>query len=103
MQISAEPAESEGGRTAFIVALALLGVAVVAIVIALFLRREPDYALVLATPQDCLRAFDDAKCRRIVALAMEVHASTAPRFDDQNVCAMQFGGACTAIALLSTT
>ena len=96
--------DDEGPNYAFIVIVALLIVSAIAIVTAVIMRREPDYALVLATPQDCLRAFDDTKCRAIVAKAMEVHASTAPRFADQRVCEMQFGaGNCTPAAGFGTT
>jgi len=102
MQTHTAQPESEERSYATIVVGALLAVAFVAIVVAVIMRREPDYALVLATPQDCLRAFDDAKCRAIVARATEVHASTAPRFDDQSLCEMQFG-TCTSVTLLNAS
>jgi uncharacterized protein YgiB involved in biofilm formation len=104
MQTHTAPTEPKERNIAYIVVGALLAIIFVAIVVAVFMRREPDYALVLATPQDCLRAFDDTKCRAIVARAMEVHAASAPRFDDGNVCEMQFGaGGCTPVALLNAS
>lgn len=94
--------ESEGRNYTFIAVVAVLLIAVVAILAALITRREPDFALVLATPQDCLRAFDDTKCREVVARAVAIHAATAPHFSDARVCEMEFG-ACTPIAALNTT
>ena len=103
MKTTAAP-EAEGRSYASIVLLTLLVVGFVAIVVAVVMRREPDFALVLATPQDCLRSFDETKCRDIVSRASEIHAATAPRFDDPQVCAMQFGpGACTSVALLNAS
>ncbi|MBI1211125.1 MAG: DUF1190 domain-containing protein [Alphaproteobacteria bacterium] len=94
--------QDEERSYAFIVVIALLIAAFVAIVVALIMRRDTDYALVLATPQDCLRAFDETKCRAIVARAMEIQASTGPRFDDQRVCEMQYGfGNCMPATVLN--
>ena len=104
MQTHAAPAEPKERNIAYIIVGALLAIVFVAIVVAVFMRREPDYALVLATPQDCLRAFDDTKCRAIVARAMEVHAASAPRFDDERLCQMQYGaGGCTPVAVLNAS
>jgi uncharacterized protein YgiB involved in biofilm formation len=102
MNTQPEARDDDEHNYAFYVVGVLLIVAVAAIVIALLVRREPDYALVLATPQDCLRAFDDTKCRAIVAHAMDIHAATAPRFDDQRICEMQYGaGNCTPVSMLN--
>lgn len=86
---AAEDREERNYASYVIVALLLAVVA--AIGIGVMMQRDPDYALVLATPQDCLRAFDDAKCRAIVAQAMEVHAATAPHATDLATCEMQYG------------
>lgn len=67
-------------------------VAVAAVVVFAALRhRGPDSALVLATDQDCLRAFDKDACGQIVSNALVIHARTAPSFQSQRVCEMSFG------------
>ena len=94
--------DARGGNIGLIVLVVLLVSAFVAIVAGVVLRREPDFALVLATPQDCLRAFDDAKCREIVSRALAVHAESAPRFGDQRICELDYGdGGCTQVSLMN--
>ena len=102
MQTHASSPEREERSYALIAVVAVLLIAVVAIVTALIVRREPDFALILATPQDCLRAFDDTKCREIVARAVTIHAATAPRFNDAGLCEMEYG-ACTPVVVLNAT
>ncbi len=70
---------------------ALLVAGVIAIVAGVFWYRGPDSALVLATRNDCLRSFDDATCRDIVARAFKIHAQTAPRFATSELCQLSYG------------
>jgi uncharacterized protein YgiB involved in biofilm formation len=74
-------------------------VVVAAIVVFAALRhRGPDTALVLATDQDCLRAFDKEACEQIVSNALAIHARTAPSFHTQRVCELSFGeGGCRQV------
>ena len=55
-------------------------IALTVLVIAGFLlfRKEEDFARVMATPQDCLRAFDDAACRKLMKQALAIHYRRAP-------------------------
>ena len=95
------PPDNEERSWGLIVFVGLLVVAVVAIIAALIFRREPDFALVFAAPQDCLRAYDDTKCREIVARAVAIHATSAPRYGDQRICELDYGeGACTPVAAM---
>jgi uncharacterized protein YgiB involved in biofilm formation len=104
MKTPSAPPRAEERSYASIVLISLIVIAFVAIVVAVVVRREPDYALVLATPQDCLRAFDDAKCRDIVARAMAIHTATAPRYATQELCALEFGAdGCTSFTSLNDT
>lgn len=75
-----------------------VSIAVLAIVAALMLQRRPDFAVVLATPQDCLRAFDDATCREIVQSALRTHYRMAPQYAEEATCELAFGhGGCIEI------
>ncbi len=89
------------GVTAFVV---VLGLAVVSIAVGVFVHRDGDFALVLATTQDCRRAFDDAQCGAIVANAIAIHTSSAPRYGEERVCEMTHGqGACSPVKLFNAT
>jgi uncharacterized protein YgiB involved in biofilm formation len=80
------------GLAVFVIVLVVVAFAVLA---GALWHREPDTALVLATRQDCLRAFDAKQCRAIVDAALEIHARTAPRFLSRSTCELSFGsGAC---------
>jgi uncharacterized protein YgiB involved in biofilm formation len=80
------------GLAIFVIVLVVAAVAAVA---AALMYRAPDTALVLATRHDCLRAFDDTRCRTLVGKAMTIHARTAPRFFAQRTCELDFGvGTC---------
>ncbi len=95
------PPEVEERSWGLIAFVALLVVGVVAIVAALIFRSEPDFALVFAAPQDCLRAYSDAKCREIVARAVAIHGTSAPRYGDQRICELDYGeGECTPVAAM---
>lgn len=63
----------------------------VAIVVMLAFRETPRFAVVLATPQDCLRAFDDQTCRKVVNRALDVHYRVAPQYTEAATCALAFG------------
>jgi hypothetical protein len=83
------------GVVAFV---AVLAVAAAAVVFFALSRKVPDTALVIATEQDCLRAFDKATCDDIVTAAMTVHGRTAPRFFDAELCELSYGaGGCRAV------
>jgi len=84
--------------------VAVLCGTVVAIAAGVLAQREPDFALVLATTQDCRRAFDEDHCRAIVANALGIHTSSAPRYSEKRVCEMNHGAnACAPVTLLNTT
>lgn len=83
---------------------AVLCAAVVAIAAGVLVRRDPDFALVLATAQDCRRAFDEDKCGAIVANAIAVHTSSAPRYGEQRVCELSHGqDACSPVKVFNAT
>lgn len=83
------------GIAAFVAVLTLVTVSVV---VGAFRHRANDTVLVLATQTDCLRAFDEEKCRAIVAAAMKIHAQSAPRFMSRQSCELAFGaGRCRAV------
>lgn len=74
------------------------GIALTVVVIAgvLLLRKEETFARVIATPQDCLRAFDDATCRQLLKQALDIHYRRAPQYRELQTCEMMLGsGACT--------
>ena len=74
------------------------GIALTVLVIAGFLlfRKEENFARVMATPQDCLRAFDDATCRELLKRALDIHYRRAPQYRELQTCEMMLGaGACT--------
>jgi uncharacterized protein YgiB involved in biofilm formation len=74
------------------------GITVTVLVIAgfLLLRKEQNFARVIATPQDCLRAFDDATCRELLKQALDIHYRRAPQYRELQTCEMMLGaGACT--------
>ena len=84
--------------------IALLVAALAAIGWGVLARSAPDYALVLATTQDCARAFNDKKCVAIVADAIAIHTNSAPRYAEKRVCELNHGaGGCTSVTLLNTT
>lgn len=79
--------------------MGFVGLAALAIGAALVLRPAKNFALVLATPQDCLRAFDDETCRKIVKQAMTIHVKRAPKYRELQTCEMMLGdGACVRAA-----
>jgi uncharacterized protein YgiB involved in biofilm formation len=74
------------------------------IVVGALLHRAPDNVLVLATRKDCLRAFDNGTCERIVDAALKIHVKSAPRFFERETCELSFGeGRCRAIAQVPST
>lgn len=74
------------------------------IVWGVFLRPAADYAMVLATAQDCKRAFSEEQCFAIVANAVAIHTNSAPRYPDRRICEMSHGaGSCGPVKLLNTT
>jgi len=78
--------------------------AVVALGAGVLTHRGRDTALVIATTEDCRRAFSQTACESIIANAMALHAGSAPRYRDERVCEMDFGeGGCSPVALLNTT
>lgn len=88
--------DADDVKVAVFVACLVIGAAVV--LFAALRHRAPDTALVLATDQDCLRAFDAAACEKIVASAFAIHARTAPSFYSAQLCEMNFGaGGCRAV------
>jgi hypothetical protein len=84
---------------------ALLVASTVAIGIGIWFHKPGDTALILVRPQDCLRAFDDTACRKLVAMATSLHNQSSPRFNDQVMCELEYGNdACTEIRVgLGTT
>ena len=83
---------------------ALLCLVLGAIVWGVFLRPAADYALVLATAQDCKRAFSEEQCFAIVASAVAIHTNSAPRYPDRRICEMSHGaGNCAPVKMLNTT
>lgn len=97
-------AKRRSGGHGLIAFVAILVLAVVGIAAGVTWHRDGDYALVVATTQDCRRAFDDATCRAIVDRATAIHAGSAPRFADQRVCELTYGyGGCTTVAVLNTS
>jgi len=93
-----------GGGIGVFVFVALLCGAVAAIGAGVVMHRGPDTAFVIATTQDCRRAFDEAKCQAIAASALAVHANSAPRYAQERVCELNFGlGACTSVSVLNMT
>ena len=73
-----------------------IALTVLVIVGVLLLRKEENYARVIATPQDCLRAFDDATCRKLLKVALDIHYRRAPQYRELQTCEMMLGaGACT--------
>ncbi|MEQ1865304.1 MAG: DUF1190 domain-containing protein [Micropepsaceae bacterium] len=94
----------ETSSTGVIAFVSVLGLAIVAIGAGVFFQRDADFALVLATAQDCRRAFDDDKCGAIVANAIAIHTSSAPRYGEERVCEMTHGqGACSPVKLFNAT
>ena len=89
--MSEDPSEGRGLNIATKILCALLVAGVVALAAAVFWYRGPDSALVLATRNDCLRSFDDATCRDIVARAFKIHAQNAPRFATSELCQLSYG------------
>lgn len=82
----------------------LLCASVIAIAAGVFVHRDSDFALVLATAQDCRRAFDEDKCGAIVANAIAIHTSSAPRYGEERVCELSHGaGACSPVKLFNST
>ncbi len=74
------------------------GIALTVLVIVglLLLRKDENFARVIATPQDCLRAFDDATCRKLLKQALDIHYRRAPQYRELQTCEMMLGsGACT--------
>lgn len=74
------------------------GIALTVLVIVgfLLLRKEENFARVIATPQDCLRAFDDATCRKLMKQALDIHYRRAPQYRELQTCEMMLGsGACS--------
>jgi len=87
-----------------VVFVAVLCGAVVAIGAGLLTHRAPDTALVMATTEDCRRAFSETTCEAIIANAIAVHAGSAPRYRERQVCELDFGdGGCAPVALLNMT
>lgn len=75
---------------------AVIALTVLVIAGFLFLRKEEDFARVMATPQDCLRAFDDSTCRKLLKQALDIHYRRAPQYRELQTCEMMLGaGACT--------
>ena len=94
----------ETSNTGVIAFVSVLGLAFVAIGAGVFFHRDRDFALVLATTQDCRRAFDEGKCGEIVANAIAIHTSSAPRYGEERVCEMTHGeGACSPVKLFNAT
>jgi uncharacterized protein YgiB involved in biofilm formation len=89
---NAKPADKADARdyglAVFLMLLAAIGIVVTA---AAFWHRDPDTALVLATPHDCRRAFDVEQCAAIVHAALDIHARTAPGFNERSTCELSFG------------
>jgi len=78
--------------------LAGLTFCVIILLFTVITYTKPDFALVLATPQDCLRTSDAASCRAVVENALKIHARFAPRFADPTLCELQFGqGECREV------
>lgn len=93
-----------GGSVAVGAFVAVLAGALAAIAAGVIMHRPSDTALVIATTQDCRRAFSEEKCNAIMAQAMAIHASSAPRYTDAGLCELNFGvGGCAPISLLNTT
>jgi hypothetical protein len=80
--------KAQGLVTVFVSCLVL---SLAVLVAALVSNPKRDSALVLGTPQDCLRVSNAKQCESIVEMALEIHARTAPRFADQERCAFEFG------------
>jgi uncharacterized protein YgiB involved in biofilm formation len=94
----------ETSSTGVIAFVAVLGLSFVAIGASVFFHRDGDFALVLATSQDCRRAFDEGRCGAIVANAIAIHTSSAPRYGEERVCEMTHGqGACSPVKLFNAT
>jgi uncharacterized protein YgiB involved in biofilm formation len=91
-------ARADAGDYRVAVFLGVLAVVAAVVVFAAFRHQGPDTALVLATDQDCLRAFDRDACGQIVSNALAIHARTAPSFHSERVCEMSFGaGGCRPV------
>jgi uncharacterized protein YgiB involved in biofilm formation len=75
--------------------MGFVGVASLGIGAVLVLRPANNFAVALATPQDCLRAFDDDTCRKLVKQALDIHYKRAPQYRELRTCEMVLGaGAC---------
>jgi hypothetical protein len=67
------------------------------------IRRDPGFAIVLATIEDCRRAFDDASCKTIVARAQAIYSTTAPIFVRRDLCEFAYGAkSCTELRQAAT-
>ena len=94
----------DGSSVGTAVFVAVLCGAVVAIGAGLLTHRAADTALVMATTEDCRRAFSETTCEAIITNAFALHAGSAPRYRDKAVCELDFGdGGCSPVALLNTT
>lgn len=81
-------------RLSWIVA-GVTGLVVIVIASALAFQEKTRFAAVFATPQDCLRAYDDATCKVLVAEALRIHFSAAPQYSEASTCELAFGeGGC---------
>jgi uncharacterized protein YgiB involved in biofilm formation len=90
--------KADVGDYRLVMFVGVLVVVAAVVVFAALRHRGPDTALVLATDQDCLRAFDKDACGQIVSNALVIHARTAPSFHSQRVCEMSFGaGGCRPV------
>jgi hypothetical protein len=97
-------AKRRNGSRGFVAFIVILVIAFVGITVGVTWHRDSDYALVMATTQDCRRAFDDATCRTIADRAREIHAGSAPRYTDERVCEMTYGaGGCVPVAVLNAS
>lgn len=89
-----KPRKPRTERLPWIVA-AVTGLVVIVIAGALAFQQKTRFAAVFATPQDCLRAFDDATCRDMVAEALRIHFRAAPQYPEAATCELAFGaGGC---------
>jgi uncharacterized protein YgiB involved in biofilm formation len=61
-----------------------------AIGLALLTKDEGKPALVMVTPQDCLRAFNAETCTALVEAALDVHYKHAPRFMSEEQCQLSY-------------
>jgi uncharacterized protein YgiB involved in biofilm formation len=72
-----------------------IAVVSISLAAAIMMRRPQATVMVFATPQDCLRVFDHAKCQDIVHAALKVHFAKAPSFASLDTCEWVIGvGTC---------